>query len=513
MTLAWIWLGRDGTGQRAHLKLAVPDEEVVFLFDGRRLADATEAARAMLPRSGSGIDDWGEFLLGFGHRFDDLENRILNLPQGQPVALRINDSGKGPETMSLEAERNGDLLRIVLKEQGQATQSELVERYSMMAMRAELETLRAIAELSPVLTWKQRDDGAITWANAAYMALAETDETDKKSLSWPPPDIFASVPAQRGSGASQRRVASQPPGRDKEHWFDLTTIQNDSCGKLNFAAPADALVRAERALSGFVQTLTKTFAHLTIGLAIFDRRRRLVLFNPALVDLTGVPAEQLSTQPTLHSFLDALRDRQRIPEPKDYKSWRLHIAQLEAGAEEGTYAQTWYLATGQTYRVTGRPHPDGAVAYVFEDITSEVSLTRSFRSEIQMSQSILDNLDDAIAIFSHNGVLSASNRIYEQMWQACDCEDAPSVGVGVGLADAVQRWQARSSRPDLWGPVRLGLIDGQMRQSFDARVTAPDGTGLLLRTRLLTGGACMVSFEHNTQQITTDVPRLSRVGT
>jgi len=49
----------------------------------------------------------------------------------------------------------------------------------------------------------------------------------------------------------------------------------------------------------FVQTLTKTFAQLSIGLAIFNRERQLVLFNPALIDLTALPADFLTGRPHL----------------------------------------------------------------------------------------------------------------------------------------------------------------------------------------------------------------------
>jgi hypothetical protein len=43
---------------------------------------------------------------------------------------------------------------------------------------------------------------------------------------------------------------------------------------------ADSAVQAETALREFMQTLTKTFADLPIGLAIFDRSRVLADVQP-----------------------------------------------------------------------------------------------------------------------------------------------------------------------------------------------------------------------------------------
>ena len=103
--------------------------------------------------------------------------------------------------------------------------------------------------------------------------------------------------------------------------------------------PADNTVKAETALREFVQTLTKTFAHLPIGLAIFDRQRQLALFNPALIDLTTLGPEFLSSRPTLFSFLDNLREARMIPEPRDYPTWRQTMTELEKAASQGHYEE------------------------------------------------------------------------------------------------------------------------------------------------------------------------------
>ena len=123
-------------------------------------------------------------------------------------------------------------------------------------------------------------------------------------------------------------------------WFDLICQQEGDL-QLIFAIPADVAVHAETALRDFLQTLTKTFAQLPIGLAIFDRQRQLQLFNPALLDLTGLPADFLSLRPSFLAVLDALRDRNMLPEPKDYRGWRRQIVDMENAAASGLYEETW----------------------------------------------------------------------------------------------------------------------------------------------------------------------------
>ncbi len=198
------------------------------------------------------------------------------------------------------------------------------------------------------------------------------------------------------------------PAHNRTHWFDVTR-QSLEDGHLYFATDVHAVVNAETAQRNFVQTLAKTFAHLATGLAIFDRNRQLVLFNPSLFDLTELRPEFLTARPNLFSFFNQLRDNQIMPEPKNYASWRERIADVIFAASDDNFSETWHLPNGLTYRVTERPHPDGAIAFLFEDISAEISLTRRFREEADVTRSALDALDHSIAIFNRAGYLQQHN--------------------------------------------------------------------------------------------------------
>ncbi len=183
-----------------------------------------------------------------------------------------------------------------------------------------------------------------------------------------------------------------------------------------FAASADAAVRAERFLREFVQTLTRTFATLNTGFAIFDRQRNLQLFNPAIIELTGIRADFLASRPTLADFLDQLRELRMVPEPKDYPGWRRQINNLESAAANGHHLEEWSLPCGRVFRVQGSPHPDGAIALLFEDITSEIVIRREYREKLALNKTVLDQLDDSLAVFGPDGKLVLSNRSYRDNW-------------------------------------------------------------------------------------------------
>src|SRR5690606_126184 len=139
---------------------------------------------------------------------------------------------------------------------------------------SELAQLRSILNALPTPICKADKDGIVTWANHAYLARAAlTLGIGEEDLTWPVPQLFETVAAE--GGTSRQRTGATA---EDSAWFDCQRIDLAD-GVLTVALPADALARAESSLREFVQTLTKTFADLPIGLAVFDRNRQLAMFN------------------------------------------------------------------------------------------------------------------------------------------------------------------------------------------------------------------------------------------
>ncbi|MCB1336383.1 MAG: PAS-domain containing protein [Maritimibacter sp.] len=466
-------------------------DRVVFIFENEALLDATPAARQLLdqtPRKGSA---WAHLATLLAPRFPRLGELIGDLAEVGELELRSVD-GAG----RLRAEWHDGVARIRLDT---ADQSDLVgagfDRHSLMAMTEEIKSLRASTEHTPYPQWREDRGGTISWCNAAYLALADTISGDDQLHPWPPARVFALGPdteegtAETGQG-TRHRVAVKWGKDGTRHWFEITAVETADGGHFYSALPADRLVRAETALQEFVTTITKTFAALPIGLAIFDRSRELALFNPALMDLTMLPASFLIGKPRLSAFLDRLRQARMMPEPKDYRSWRQQMSDLETAAQNGTYEETWALPTGQTYRVTGRPHPDGAVALLFEDISAEISVTRRFRAELDTGQAALDALPQAIAVFSPTGTLTISNAAYARLWG-----DDPSTLVGdVTIRDALAVWTARAAPSPALDELRGHATGGIVRDTWRARIALTDGRTLLTRVTPLARGAMLVDF-------------------
>jgi PAS domain-containing protein len=262
-------------------------------------------------------------------------------------------------------------------------------------------------------------------------------------------------------------------------------------GALRLALPADAMVRAEATQQSFVQTLTKTFANLTVGLVIFDRTRKLALFNPALADLTGLGTEFLLLRPSLHSFIDALRETRMLPDPKNFETWRQRLSDLETAAANGTFGETWTLPDGRVFQVSGRPHPDGAIAFLIEDVSAEMSLTRQFRADLQLGQAVLDTLDEALAVFGEDGLLALANAAFYRLWKV----DPRQAASPLTLSQALRDWRTDSPTAPDWARIGEALGADTLRRPQAFTVERLTGRRLDCRFVPLAGGALLVGFD------------------
>jgi PAS domain-containing protein len=130
------------------------------------------------------------------------------------------------------------------------------------------------------------------------------------------------------------------------------------------------------------------------------------------------------------------------------------------------------------------------VAFLIEDISSEVSLTRRFRAELEMGQAVFDSLEEAIAVFSPAGVLTFSNAAYAELWRS-----DPSVTLHeVSIYDATHHWAENCGKTDFWARAQDFVNGLGPRAGFSATVDRPGGETLNCRLAPIAGGATLIGF-------------------
>lgn len=305
--------------------------------------------------------------------------------------------------------------------------------------------------------WRE-EEGKVIWSNPAYDALARNGHP------------FAGTEERQRCGSDWYRV--------------------QRTGSAAQAVPINALVLAEAGLQQMVQTMARTFAHLPIGLAVFDKDRHLQMFNPALADLTTLAPEFLSRKPSLVAILDAMRNRNMVPEPKDWKDWRGQIVQMELDAVNGLYEETWSLPGGQTYRVTGRPHLDGGLALMIDDISTETIRSRRYRSDLELCQAVIDTMEEGIAVFSLSGQLVMSNAAYGTLWG----HDPASSLSAIDIRHIAQFWRERTAPASIWTEAEEYISTVGTRTAWEGEARLSDGRLVICRFAPLAEGATLAGF-------------------
>ncbi|AXI56616.1 hypothetical protein SuNHUV7_13240 (plasmid) [Pseudoseohaeicola sp. NH-UV-7] len=482
--LALLWIARTASEPAAPVEniRSVSPDGLVFLLDGTNLRDVSPDAEALIEDI---IDDDGWTRIGkvLRPRFPELPRSIETFSGSGRCDYADGDHG---DPARLSVEWNNGIIRLEVIEPSDASGNAIRQHVEAVQI-TEQSMAREAMESAPYPVWQIGDDSMPRWHNPAYDVLR-----NKLGISENEP-VFDLGEIDRVKTGKIRTSVSVDSGKQTA-WFDVFVSRAED-RSFCYAVNVDMVVNAEVARRNFVQTLTKTFAELSSGLAIFDRNRQLALFNPALIDLTALSAEFLSARPNLLSFFDRLRDNRMMPEPKDYKSWREQIADLVASARNGDYVETWTLPSGPTYKVSGRPHPDGAIAFLIEDISAEVSLTRRFRSELEQGQSLLDALDDALVVFSSTGILTLSNTAYRDLWRT----DPDSSFVDMTILDAIRHFQTQCQATPLFGELRDYVLDCTERAEWDGLVRMNCGHELVCGVHPISNGATLVRFQKNSE--------------
>jgi len=441
-----------------------------FLFQHNSLVDH-DVPNHLLPLA---LSDWSSLRDWFAVRFPDFPVDAAQVPTGEGLCLTSALPG---DSATVHVSRIGAACRITLTD---PTIVGPAERHDNLRLSARLENWNTALRHAPFGLSISSIEGQVIWQNLAFSNLPD----DQRARLLPDKDL---VPECEGSLID--RISFKNSAEGPTQWYEInsTRVGDDL---FHYVTDITKVIQAETVRREFVQTLTKTFANLTTGLAVFDRNQRLALFNPAFVDLTGLAAEFLSGRPNLISVFDNLRDRQIMPEPKNYANWRTRISEIVATASDGLYQDVWSLPSGLTFRVTGRPHPDGAVAFLFEDISDEIALTRRFRAQLNLRQAVLDQLPDAVAVISPNNLLLLCNRRFSKVLGI----DPDSSLAELSVPDLMAICQMHIPDDSYWAQAETRLSSHSLTEPLETVLYSRAGLPMQCRVAPLSGGSAMLTI-------------------
>lgn len=373
----------------------------------------------------------------------------------------------------------------------QGERNDLADRVDRMTTA--LGAISGLIEAAPFPIWHRNGDGALALVNTAYVRAVEAaSASDVVSRG---AELFEDG---RGVGPRDAAAHAQKEGRalvriapaivaGERRMFRVFDVPLGESGVAGFAFDVEDLEQTRAELHRFSRAQRETLDRLSAGVAQFAADRTLVFFNQPFARSFALEPEWLAERPEFDRVLERMREQRRLPEQRDFLTWRNERREWFTTAAEAI-EETWALPDGSHLRVLAQPHPDGGLLIIFEDRTEQFRLASSRDTLLRVQAATLDNLFEAVCVFAANGRLQLWNARFAEMWGVTteELQEHPAIDQLVPIA---ARSLARPERADMLRHFvrsattdrrqrsgRLSLRDG--RHLEFAAVPLPDGNAL-----------------------------------
>jgi len=338
------------------------------------------------------------------------------------------------------------------------------------------DSLRQFLDRVPSPVWRRRaSDLALIDCNRAY---AEAVDATVATAVAEGRELGAGVVSRGGRGLAAKAQQEGAPASGTYHivivgsrrLIEIHEIPSDPDGGIvGYARDLTDLETKEADLARHIAAHAEVLENIAVAIAIYAADTRLTFFNTAFARLWNLEEDWLATEPTLDEILERLRERRRLPEHADFRSFkkaqRAMFTSLLVPQEE-----LLHLPDERTLRLVVSPHPFGGLIFAYEDVTDRLALERSYNTLIEVQRETLDNLYEAIAVFGSDGRLKLWNPAYAQMWRL----EAEDLAGEPHIADVIEKTRRFYDDGRDWADHKRRII---------ARITAHDETSARLERR------------------------------
>ncbi len=154
---------------------------------------------------------------------------------------------------------------------------------------------------------------------------------------------------------------------------------------------------------------------LPVAAVLLDRELTIEYSNQTYRDLWGLEGAWLAQRPGYRAVLEWLRDRRRLPEQLDFRIY-LDTQLSKLRTLKGAAEDTLFLPSGKILQQVAAPVTDG-VLLSFQDISDALSATRTLNQARSVHHSLLDQLEEGLAVIGADGKLQYHNPAFRSLWR------------------------------------------------------------------------------------------------
>jgi signal transduction histidine kinase len=306
------------------------------------------------------------------------------------------------DTSSAEAERSKLALRIRQTESA-------------------LDSLTHLIEAAPFPMWYRGPDLRLGLVNRAFVEAVEArDASDVIARSTElidasgPESARASAEAALETGKFYSRM--QPATiRGERRMMRIVNVPLPTGAVAGFAIDIQELEDSRAELARHVQSQRDLADRMTAGTVQFDADRNVSFFNQPFAVMAQLDPEWLAEAPEFDRVLERMRERNRVPEVRDFPVWKAERRAWFTSPQE-VIEEDWILADGDHLRMVAQPLPDGGLRMFLEDRTEQVRLASARDTLLRVRAATFDNLFEAISVFASDGRLYLWNKRFRDVW-------------------------------------------------------------------------------------------------
>lgn len=359
--------------------------------------------------------------------------------------------------------------------------------------RNDFAALVGLIEAAPMPMWFRGPEMDLRLVNSAYVAAVGAK--DATSVVEEQIELVETVDGLTAAQiAGQAHTQDMPVERivqatvgNQRRTLRVSDLPLGEEGVAGYAIDIEEMEEQTRAFRAFRAAQRSMLDQLSIGVAQFDPDRRLAFSNQPFQRIFALPSSTRIDPPDFDRFLDLARDAGRLPETRDFPSWRAELAGWFV--EDAPVEHTWTLADSTHLRIVAQPLPDGGLVLVAEDRSEQLALSATRDTLLRTRTATFDSLFESLAVFAPDGRMQLWNRRFPAIWGLPEefFDKHPHVDE---LLDRISNRLARPAQRKAIGEVvraatldrkqrggRVVLSDGRTLEF--AGVSLPDGNGLL----------------------------------
>ena len=352
-----------------------------------------------------------------------------------------------------------------------------------------LDGLRGALEAADMPAWARDSAGRIVWCNIPYARAVDAPDDqaaiDNGGELFDPALRREAAAAVRDAGAWKRRASAVVCGERRT--FDAVEART-AVGSAGLARDISEIAALRAEMERNEDDYSRMIDRLSTAVAIFDKSKRLTLYNAAYRQIWPLEPAFLDQGPSDGEILDSLRAKRQLPEQVDFPAWKAQ--QLSAYRAIEPSETVWHLPDGRALRVVTSPNPKGGVTYLYDDATQSYALASQVNALTHVQGETLDALKEGVAAFGADGRMKLFNPAFAELWRF----DPAALRARPHIDEIARACKPLCRKPELFDDLTAMIVDlPDHRESRTARIERTDGLILDCAALPLPDGATLMT--------------------